>query len=877
MGGVLGTGQAAVGDTDGDGQLDLVTISGGRVTATQPSGTTLWQGPLSGARTILGIWRMQSGQASQVVVDTTAGVDVLDGADGHKLTTLPTSAPARGAFVPEGSSGGILVLGMSRSLMQGYDFRSGTNVTAPLWSVGSENPMDAVPGDVDGDGTVDLVRTLDSGFDVLDPLTGAVKYQATAIGPTAYFYEWQLADVDGQPGLEIVAVDTSYYYSPSTGIYVLGVRNGALTTLWSAASQPTLALGADFYTVAGSVADLDGDGHKEAVFSQWDAGTQTWTTQVVNAASGAPIASLPGQLLQAVADVDGKGKPSILVRSNPLADRSPARSDLRAYDLPSATGGLVARNWVLPHAHVMTLSGSVYWQSGALDVPVASSFDSAAGVDVLVGRDDSQAGVDTSLGVLNGAGSVGATWATPKSVIPSVLAWGSAITSKSSQGDVVTFGNDGVGHVLAQGLVEQAHFDAGSYTNWLAVYGLDKTHAMLAMATSNRDLLWLDGARLQADGTPHQIAHVASVVDTSAAATSGDPYDPMTFVGTSPPTLVALQQGETNVTMIGMDQTGIQNWRTDLAPGTWIWIPGPYAGVVNSAGETDLVVPTININNLESLAIFQSTTGMLKSSTPLKTIDPAADDTTTGSLVDVNGDGIADLVTPAPFGGQNAIDLTTDPMHAIWTIPGTSLPGLSGTIAAVDVDGQGASLLRFDGNLGSGSYGRFSLNGTLIASQDEGLPNAGGVDTNALAFVERTKGAKVFDMVSAGTSGPGLSRVRRIAGDTLSTVWTEYVANGAVSSMPPAQAFALHDPISVDVDGDGTDEVVFGSDDGRLYALHAADGSLLFSIDLSAPVVHVIAADIDLDPAVELVVSLADGSLVALDEGGKYLAPRATQ
>jgi hypothetical protein len=875
MGGVLGTGQAAIGDVDGDGVADIVTVTAGRVTAERSDGTSIWRGPLSGARSILGIWKLGAGPASNVVVDTSGGVDILDGKDGHKLTTLATSQPARAAFVPEGSSGGVLVLSMYGSQMLGYDFRSGTNVTASLWSIANEVSTQAVPGDVDGDGTLDLVRSLNSGFDVLDPLTGTVKYQAPAIGPVAYLYAWQLADVDGKPGLEIVALDTSYYYSPTTGIYALGVRNGALTTLWSSTAQPSVALGADFYTVAGAVADLDGDGSKEIVFSQWDATSQTWTTQIADAATGAPIAALPAQLLQAVTDVDGKGKSSVVVRSNPLADKTPARSDLHIYDLASRTTAPVARTWDLPHAHVMMRS-SVFPLEGGLDVPVVAGFDSVAGLDLLVGQDATQQGADTTLAVLRGDGSLASKWTVAQSVTPSVMGWASGITSSTSQGDVVVFGNDGVGHVLTRTLTEKAHFDAGSYTNWLAVYGLDTTRTMLAMATSTRDLLWLDGTHLHADGTPNRIAHVASVVDTSSVATAGDPYDPLTYVDTTPPTLVAYQQGETTVTMVGMDTTGIENWRTPLAAGTWISIPGPYAGVVRVAGETDLVVPTININSIESLSVWDTATGTLLSSTPLKTIEPAADDTTTGTLVDINGDGIEELVTPAPFGGQVAIDLTTDPMHASWTIPGTSLPGISGTIAAIPVDSQGTSLIRFDGNLGSGAFGRFTLSGTLVASQDEGLPKLDGVDTNALAFVQRTKGANVYDMVSAGTSGAGLSRVRRIAGDTLSTVWTEYVANGAVSSTQPTPSFVLHDPIAVDVDGDGTDEVVLGGDDGRLYALHASDGSLLFTLDLGAPVVHIIAADIDDDPAVELVVSLADGSLVALDEPGKYLAARDT-
>jgi hypothetical protein len=80
--------------------------------------------------------------------------------------------------------------------------------------------------------------------------------------------------------------------------------------------------------------------------------------------------------------------------------------------------------------------------------------------------------------------------------------------------------------------------------------------------------------------------------------------------------------------------------------------------------------------------------------------------------------------------------------------------------------------------------------------------------------------------------------------------------------------------VAVDVDGDGADEVVVGSDDGFLYALHASDGSIAFTLDLGAPVTRLIAADIDRDVAVELVASLADGRLVAIDEPGHYDAIR---
>ena len=622
------------------------------------------------------------------------------------------------------------------------------------------------------------------------------------------------------------------------------------------------------------MADLDGDGTLELVYSQWDGPSQTWTTRVVDAAAGTPIAAIPGQVLQAVADLNGNGKKELVTRSNPLADLTPPRSDVTVYDFVSRAVAPAARSWVLSDAHVMMASPSVFSQTGGADTPAVADFDPAPGLELLVGVDPTQSGEDRKLAVLRGDGSLASSWPVPASVTPSVLWWGGGLTSAASKADVLEAGDDGLARMLASPLVEHASFATGTYTNWLDVYALDADRSILAMATSNRDLLWLDGTHLHADGTPYQLAHHPRVVDTSAYAAAGDGLEPMTYLAGKAPTLVAYEQGESAVTMVGLDTSGVESWRTPLAAGASILMPGPSAQDLTGDGVPDFVVPLFNINSLESFAIFDGTTGAIVRSTPLQTITATGDQTMTGSLVDVNGDGVADLVLPVHSVGPVAVDLSKDPMTAIWTVPGSSPPAISGTVAASAVDAQGESLLRFNGNVGVGEYARYSLAGAILAHQDQGLAFIDGTDSNAVAFVQRTPGASVFDMVCAGTSGVGLSRVRRLAGDTIATVWTVYAAGGAVSTTQPAQAFALRDPIAVDVDGDGTDEVVFGSDDGWLYALHASDGSLAFSLSLGAPVLHVIAADIDLDPAVELEASLGDGRLVAVDGAGKYTAVR---
>jgi hypothetical protein len=870
MGGVLGFGQAAVGDVDGDGRPDVVTIAGGRATATKTDGSKLWQGELAGAGAVLGIWNLDGVGAPEVVVDTSGGVRVLDGVTGKEQTLLTTGLPSSAAFVPEGAAGGLLVLTISRTSMAAYDFRNGLQVTAPLWkNTTVEDPTDVVFGDVDGDGTLDLVHARNAGFEVLDPLTGATKYSDDPIGSVGFVYTFQLANVDGKPGDEIVVLDPSYIYSPSAGVFVLGVSGGALTTLWSSSVVTPVSLATQFTDVQGSVADLDGDGTLEAVFSQWDGASQTWTTHVVDAATGASIAALTGEVLQAVADVDGHGKKVIVTRSNPLADLTPARSDVRAYDFVSRATPPAVRPWTLSQAHVM-LASTVFSHTGSADLPAVADFDPAPGDELLVGVDPGKTGADTELAVLRGDGTLASTWAVSASVTPSVLAWGAGLTGASSTADVLEAGNDGRVHALTKALAEHGSFATGSYTNWVDVFGLDTQRSIVAMATSTRDLLWLDGTHLHADGTPYQVVHHAGVVDTSA---SGAPSVTMTYLAGPSPTLVAFEQGDTAMTMVGLDTAGVEVWRTPLAAGGSLLMPWPWALDLTGDGFPDVLAPLFNVNSLESFAVFDGKTGAVVRSTPLQAIFPTGDQTMTGSLADVNGDGQPDLVLPVHSVAPVAIDLSKDPMTPIWAVTAAgSPPAISGTILAAPVDSSGVSLLRVNGNVGIGEYVRYSLGGVVQAHQDEGLGYVGITDANSVALVARTPGGKVFDMVAAGTSGAGLSRVRRIAGDTISTVWTVYAAGGVVTPTQPANAFALHDPIAVDVDGDGTDEVVFGSDDGWLYALHASDGSAAFALSLGAPVLHLAAADVDLDPAVELVASLGDGRLVAVDGAGKYSA-----
>ena len=878
LGGGLTTDQALVSDLAGSGQPDVLTISGGRVIAAHPDGTTMWKGGLVGAQTLLGVWDLDGVPPSEVVVDTLSGVIVLRATDGQLLATLPTNATVRGTFVPA-AKGGILVLAAPHGPVTGFDFRAGDNVTQPLWTLAGDNQAFCAASDIDGDGTQDLVRPLNAGFEIDDPLTGLSKYSVPAMSPTAYFYEYAIANVDGKPGNEIIAVDTSYIYSPQAGIYVVGVRGGALATLWSSAVPATATLTTQFFTVAGSTTDLDGDGLFETVYSQWDGAAQTWTTRIADAATGASLGTIPGQIVEAVGDIDGSGKEAIVVRSA-VGVSPPQHSTLGAFNFASRLAGPVAKSWTLPSAHVMTTSDQQHAGPWAdIRVPVVADFDPAVGgMEFLVGQDPTNSGQDTQLVVVHGAdGSIAATSQVSATVTPTIIDWANGLTKSGSTNDIVTYGNDGVVHVRAGSLASSMTLPAGTYSNWMSALTNSSGMANLFAATSNDHLQWIDGRQLHANGQPYVRFDEPGVVDTSSNSVVGAPQDPVVVLdGPASTTLVSFEQGPSLVSVVGHDPSGAKLWQNSLSAATFVVSPGALAADLNNDGQADLILAVENTAQATTIITFDGTNGHLLGSTALQDIAPGGDGLGIATLTDVNGDGRPDLVTPVHGAGLAAIDLSKTPFAQLWLVtPASAVDGTMGVaslVSAATADaGASTDLFRVNGADGFGPYERLSLAGVVVASADQGLPLEQGFDENTVALVSRGQ-TGAFDLVSAGTAATGLSRVERLAGDTISTVWTVYLANGSVSATVPAAPSALHDPLELDVDGNGTEDIVIGSDDGYIYALSSIDGSLVFSVNMGAPVQHLIAANIDQDPALELIASLADGRMVALDDN--YVATK---
>jgi outer membrane protein assembly factor BamB len=247
------------------------------------------------------------------------------------------------------------------------------------------------------------------------------------------------------------------------------------------------------------------------------------------------------------------------------------------------------------------------------------------------------------------------------------------------------------------------------------------------------------------------------------------------------------------------------------------------------------------------------------------------------AVADVNGDSVPDIVAAVSDHYFAALDVskagTGDPNTGLVSIFQTLTSAANGQAMVGQLDSDPAlDLVRINSQNAMGPYLRFNLAGVQEASFTPPSPEVGSSDTNRAALVRRSGSATTFDLVWAGMAGTALGKVGRVDGTSFTEIWSVYLAAGAVSSgsSQPANAAALHDPVVADIDGDGADEIVVGSEDGFVYALRASDGSLAFSLDVGAPIAHLLIADIDKDPELEIVASTGDGSIVAIDGVGKY-------
>jgi hypothetical protein len=333
LGGLVDADAVDVADVNGDGKEEVVMVSGGRVLAFRPDGSTLWSTPVLGAGVELlrGAGDLDGNGTMELVAlrrSKPGAVWVLRGATGSVAFgeedwagDLAVSADMQldGALLEDITDDGLWELALVGSApgvlvrVRVYSFAAGIDAPQVIhhWDTGASMVgQTLLVGEVDGDGTRDLI--LQNGFGTVEvlPLDGE-DLSVAGSGPT----DWlagivALRDVDGDGDDEIFSLRNAPGTKPDS-IRVLDWQGDGLVELWS----DLTGAGGDTRTAypwADPLADLDGDGDLELILST-QAGDTDWLLAVRDAATGEAIAMGPGLVPVEVIDVPGAGPVLICV------------------------------------------------------------------------------------------------------------------------------------------------------------------------------------------------------------------------------------------------------------------------------------------------------------------------------------------------------------------------------------------------------------------------------------------------------------------------------------------------------------------------------------------------------------------------------------
>ena len=307
----------------------LVAAVGGRFVAKSAvTQATLWKSEILGVGAVDDIADLDGDGAPEVVARTETRVYVLDGQTGVVRFASPegpfrTPAAAR---VVDLDGDGLFDLYIDEctacakpgDMAAGaYSFAAGlaspkalflrpANVGPPPVHVGTDGIVD-----LDGDGLPEIVLTSNAEITVIRGNDGSLV--ATLALPNAKGKPFAQAraleaELDGLPGKELVLVSLDGQISGEAGpagvtAYRLDPKTGANALLYRHVAAD---YGDTMVDLADVVADLDGDGIDEVVFSYRSAASASYTTEILRGAAGSVAATLAGARFEGAADLDGK-------------------------------------------------------------------------------------------------------------------------------------------------------------------------------------------------------------------------------------------------------------------------------------------------------------------------------------------------------------------------------------------------------------------------------------------------------------------------------------------------------------------------------------------------------------------------------------------
>jgi MYXO-CTERM domain-containing protein len=862
-------------DVDLDGVDDVLLVEGGRLAARKLDGTLLWQTKPLGVQAVVAVAELDGIPPMEVVVRSTNGpllVGLTTGgvewAAPAALFTVGVAFAAVGDFDGDGradlaaGSGGIagsLPTGKISIWRFTADAQTLVQTENPLQNGVFELCLGAGAVDVDGDKALDIVIpefTLDAEgkphrrLGVFSGKTGKLVATSPQLDQTSPFGT-AFVSVPAQDGGAPWLVWQGNFYQGNANQLMLGVQvfrleGGTLTRKWQVLAQdPTI----DRFGMSPSTAgDIDGDGKGEVLFSQWDG--KVWSLHARDLATGDELSKLSagstawpgdaGPLLGHAFRV-GKSGPILLNTSaRPTVD-SAATAATRLVSWSRSQGFALAADLGVAQL------GPGSFTEAADRVPLATQGRLAVILDANADgfaetlrwwfvQADAKAkqGPDETFPSVPRLQAMALTKTTPLALVA------------TADGRVSAWRDDGV---LANDFDGDGSADlrvAGETNPRMTVGSWRDSDATPVIAVPGVDrVVVLDPAAADPVTAPVLVWQVPISGSAAMPPLYGD------FNGDGVREILLREQPVVGSGIArARDPSGKVVWQwTRPDPATY-WSDGTLVMDVTSDGHDDLIAMTPRIANQTGYnSVIDGATGA----------ELWTQDTVCGAISGVHTSIDVTAHPPRMVVASDYVRLTCRlsdgaliaKSPVIYDAGGYGMPMLG------DCNGDGLA----DVVLGGGAIGPGAWLNDMSKAWSKPTP-AGMAFYHAPAALVMVNGKLLYVQANVGSS-------RVVAYDAATGVqqWDRVYAQG--QAFAPGSAPGIVSAAGLiglaDLTGGGVPAVVFRTSEGRLYAVAAADGAVQWSLDFGGGLGDPIAADVDGDGEVELLLTTSDGFLNAID------------
>jgi len=874
LGGKPGRKSAWLSDLTGDEGAELVVTRGGKAILTDPHDRTRWVSAPVGAETVVGAWDLDGDGRLELVVtreSQPAALLVFSAGNGRLLWRHDgfKDSSARGFPATQVKAADVDGDGLADLIakpnehylrLHAFSFASGFSEDPEddeLWrydlqEYGNANPL--LVGDVDADGSPEVVLLERARLTVLDGGDGTPQIEADGVFLDYSFGPQLLADVDGDPQQEVVAIGTSRY---NCAVTVYDIVDAAVS--WQYQWQPCTQAG--LVATAGSLADLDRDGRPDLIVSVYDdvdderttSGSEpgdhdgvrlpdAWSLLALDGASGRLVASLDNAYLRGVADLDADGTPEVLVqRTEPGQRNAPDYGVIEVHGLEQQ--GL-ARRWqverarLAPIPHRPTPSANPAEGAALLDL----NEDGLPELLVLIDQDGD--------GFADALRAVTFDSAQPRTVAErpvetgeeiDLLALGDALSGAGRRGQIALCSSSGWVEVLGPRLARVARRRSGGFLAPAVAADLDGDGSLEVLTTtSSNELRVLDpsGAGLGEEPAVRWSFRALWAQEPTTTDLDGDGRRE-----------VPVRGGATRAdpAVVLLDSAGDPIWsRTFEGYGN---PPGPVA-TGELGGDDTLDLALVIPDEARPAAERQRIVALDGSSGEV--LWEVGRDYAKGFLLlaDADADGRQDVIVSR----REAFEVLDGEDGA----PLVDIPGSFGsrTHVLADFDGDGAPevLAPNDSDVG---LKLLELSGEVAWVAPYAYPLE--VWNRWVGVFGREEGLGVLQ-----PNGRGSLQAR--SGLDGSALWPApvFLRGGRALAEDPGDSVDVSGVTVCDVDGDDGEEALVGTADGHLLAVDLADGAVDWDLDLGWRVGAPIVADLDGDGRLDVLVATDDGLLLAV-------------